>query len=251
MHCCLSQYLLLEYSLLSLACISFYHILGLLSFFSPLYIVMIDLSSTFIKSLDNFILIGIFINCSILSFKMPYELKDIKEIRKKAGLTQGQLSKKAGVSQSLIAKIEAGRLDPTYNKAQKIFQALDNLTKTSELKAEDVMTKKVVSVARRSPIKDIIKKMRKYSISQMPVMEEDRVIGYLSESSVLEALMQDKKNIQAKDIMQDNLSTVDKNASVELLSSLLRFYPMVLVIEKGKLLGIVTKSDIIKNVYNR
>ncbi len=216
-----------------------------------MYIFIIHLGRLFINSLDSFILIGIFINGLIFNLNIPYELKDIKEIRKKIGLTQGQLSKKAGVSQSLIAKIEAGRLDPTYNKAQKIFQALDELTKTSELKAEDVMTKKIVSVEPSSPIKDIIKKMRKYSISQMPVLDKEKIIGYLSESSVLEALMQDKKNIQAKDIMQGNLSTVDKNASVGLLSSLLKFYPMVLVVEKGKLLGIVTKSDIIRNVYKR
>jgi len=37
---------------------------------------------------------------------MPYELEEIKEIRKKFGLTQNELANRAGVSQSLIAKIE-------------------------------------------------------------------------------------------------------------------------------------------------
>ena len=67
---------------------------------------------------------------------MSYELKDIKDIRKKFNLTQSDLAKKADVSQSLIAKIEAGRLDPTYSNAQKIFEALDTLTKKEETKAE-------------------------------------------------------------------------------------------------------------------
>ena len=65
---------------------------------------------------------------------MPYELEEIKEIRKKFGLTQGQLAQIAGVSKSLIAKIEAGRLDPTFSKAQKIFEAIDTLGKKKELK---------------------------------------------------------------------------------------------------------------------
>ena len=55
---------------------------------------------------------------------MVIEIREIKEIRKKLGLTQGQLANMANVSQSLIAKIEAGRLDPTYSNATKIFEAL-------------------------------------------------------------------------------------------------------------------------------
>ncbi len=52
------------------------------------------------------------------------ELSEIKHLRKKFGLTQSQLAKLSGVSQSLIAKIEADRIDPTFSKAQKIFEAI-------------------------------------------------------------------------------------------------------------------------------
>ena len=38
----------------------------------------------------------------------------ISKIRKQLGLTQIQLANLAGVSQSLIAKLESGRIDPSY-----------------------------------------------------------------------------------------------------------------------------------------
>lgn len=174
-----------------------------------------------------------------------YELKDIKEVRKKFGLTQMQLAKKAGVSQSLIAKIEAGRLDPTYSNAQKIFRALDILTEKHEAKAIDIMTKKTISITPESDMQEVIKKIRGYGISQMPVIDNEKVIGFLSESAVVDALMAGKKDIKAKEIMQDCPPSVDKNATLTVISGLLKYYPMIMVMEKGKLLGVITKSDII------
>jgi len=180
-----------------------------------------------------------------------YELKEIKEIRKKFGLTQTDLAKKAGVSQSLVAKIEAGRLDPTYTNARKIFDALDNLTQKQEMKAEEIMTKKIVSVTKESDVTDIIKKMKKYEISQLPVIEKDKVIGTVSESTVLDSIVSGKKEIKAKDIMQDTPPTISKNASLSVVSSLLKFYPMIMVVEQSKILGVITKSDIIRKVYKK
>ncbi|MBI2647565.1 helix-turn-helix domain-containing protein, partial [Candidatus Woesearchaeota archaeon] len=65
---------------------------------------------------------------------MTYELVEVKKIRKKLELTQTQLANRAGVSQSLIAKVESGRIDPTYSKTKKIFSALSELEKKEEIK---------------------------------------------------------------------------------------------------------------------
>lgn len=182
---------------------------------------------------------------------MEYELKEIKQIRRKFNLTQAGLAKKAGVSQSLIAKIEAGTIDPTYSNAKKIFTALDALKQKEEVKAAEIMTKKVVSVSPESKIPHIIKYMRKYEISQVPVVDKDNLIGYVSESDVLDAFTSGKKTVTAKDIMHDTPPTITKNASMAVISGLLKFYPLVVVVEKGKILGIVTKADILRKAYKK
>ena len=179
---------------------------------------------------------------------MPYTLEEIKEIRKKLGLTQSELANMAGVSQSLIAKIEAGRIDPTYSKTKKIFEAIDTLGKKKELKAQEIMTGKIISVKPNDNIREVIKKMKDANISQMPVIEEHRSIGIISESIILESLLNNKGN-KVKDIMEDSAPVVSKNSTASAISNLLRFYPLVLVSDGGQLIGVVTKSDLLGKLY--
>jgi len=82
----------------------------------------------------------------------------------------------------------------------------------------------------------------------MPVIEEHMAIGLVSETGILDAMLT-KKGHKVKDIMQDPPPIVNKNTTVTVISSLLRFYPMVLVSEEGRLKGLVTRSDLLGKVY--
>ncbi len=179
---------------------------------------------------------------------MPYELDEIKKIRKKLGLTQTQLANRAGVSQSLIAKIESGRIDPTYTKTQKIFAALSDLEKKEEVKAEQIMTDKIISVAPADSIKEAISKMKKSQISQLPVVEDHKLVGLVSESTILEAMLGSKVT-EVKEVMQEAPPIVSKTTSIQVVSSLLRHFPMVIVSKEGKLVGLITKSDLLGSLY--
>ncbi len=172
-------------------------------------------------------------------------LRDIKTLRKKLNITQKKLADESGVSQSLIAKIESGEIEPTYSKALKILRVLE-IRKKKEKQIDSIMTKNIISVTGNEKIQTAIEKMQHYKISQMPVINKDHCIGLISESSILKAKMKNKNITSVKDCLDDCPPIVSKNASVSMISQLLEFYPLILISEKGKLIGVVTKSDVIK-----
>ena len=179
---------------------------------------------------------------------MQYELNEIKKIRKSLGLTQTDLAKRSNVSQSIIAKIESGKIDPTFTKTKKIFETLDDLENKEEIKADELMNKKIVSLTSNDNIKDSVRKMKKFGISQMPVIDGHKIIGLVSESTLLDALIS-KKGKRIDEIMEETPPIVSKKASIKVVSNLLRHYPAVLVSESGKLIGLITKADLLGMLY--
>ena len=166
-------------------------------------------------------------------------------MRKKLNLTQVELAKFSGVSQSLIAKIESGMIDPTFTKVKKIMDTLNTLNHKQELKAKDIYKKGIINIKPNDSLKDTIKKMKKYNISQMPVSEDKNIVGFISEKILLDAVISKDANIKIKDIMEDSPPTITKEANMDVVSNLLKHYPLVIVSENGKVLGIITKSDLL------
>lgn len=60
----------------------------------------------------------------------------------------------------------------------------------SQLKVEDVMTRKVLTVTANEPMINAASKMLEYKISGLPVLDEtDRVVGIVTESDVFRMLV--------------------------------------------------------------
>ncbi len=180
---------------------------------------------------------------------MPLELKDIKKIRKKFNLTQIELAQRSGVSQSMIAKIESGHLEPTYSNAIKIFNALNNISKEKELTAKDIMEKNIISVTPDQEIKKTISLMKKHEISQLPVIQNNTPIGTISESSILNNILGNQNAKIVKEIMLESPPSISINTSIRIITDLLHSFPIVIVNDKGKIVGIITKADLIRNLY--
>ncbi|MBI2146933.1 CBS domain-containing protein [Candidatus Woesearchaeota archaeon] len=174
------------------------------------------------------------------------ELSEIKQRRKKLNLSQSGLARLAGVSQSLIAKLEAGKIDPTYTKTKKIFEALDAMHQKDEQKAADVMNNKIIFVSPKDSVKDTIQKMKRHEISQLPVIDEKTAVGCVSETTLLDALLAGRHYSSVQDVMGDAPPVVPKEASLTVVMGILRHFPMVLISSNGKLVGVITKQDMLK-----
>ncbi|MBI2145320.1 CBS domain-containing protein [Candidatus Woesearchaeota archaeon] len=178
------------------------------------------------------------------------DLPEVKRLRKKHNLTQTALAKLAGVSQSLIAKIESGRVDPTYSNAKKLLEALHGLEDKNEPKAEQLITHKIISVDKTDIVTEAVKKMKANNISQLPVTDSSSITGLISESNIIEKIAEGKNpnRLQVADIMEEAPPIVSKSTSLTAVAELLRHSPLVIVAENGKPKGVITKSDILKKI---
>lgn len=179
--------------------------------------------------------------------------KDLKSYRKKCGLTQQELAQKASVSQSLIARIEAGTVDPRLSTVRKILDVL-NQVQQKELKALDVAITNIVTVKETDSIDKASKLMFARGFSQLPVINEhDHVVGAVKEKTITMNLIQKGMDLLSRPIKEilvkdDALPLLPATASLKSVESLLTQYghSAVLLVDSGKIAGIITKADVIK-----
>ena len=182
--------------------------------------------------------------------------EDIKRLRKKVGLTQTELAKLAGVSQSLIARIEKGTVDPRLSTLRRILEAIKlvEMRAKKSKSARDVMYSPVITIKSKEKVKKAIELMEKYAISQLPVVNDNGVpVGSITESTVLKKLLSgDPEKIfqlKVEEIMEESFPTITPSTNIKDIQQLiLKKYPAVLVMEKGKIVGIITKIDLITGV---
>jgi predicted transcriptional regulator len=175
----------------------------------------------------------------------------IKQGRVKLGLTQRELASLSGISTSMINQIESGRCKPSYDTAKKIFEVLSSQEGKTSLKAGDICSHEVISVQKDEKLEVVIEKMMKNSISQIPVREDSKIVGLVSEDVLARKVLEsdDKKNIHQVpilQIMEPPPPIVDISTPAKALIPLVRFSKCVLVSRKGEIIGIITISDTLK-----
>lgn len=173
---------------------------------------------------------------------------DIRRMRLAAGLTQKELARLAGVSQSLIARIEKGSVNPRMNTLKKILDAISKTSKTNET-VEKIMTTPVISVHVDTPLSQIIDIMDSKGISQVPVLDRNnRIVGMIYESTLVKLLRKKKdlRKLIALDAIEPPPPQVPKETPVSLVESLLLIYPAILIVDKDGVKGITTKIDLIR-----
>ena len=145
------------------------------------------------------------------------------------------------------------------------------------MKASDIMTVDVVTLAPDTPIRQIARTFRRLGISGAPVVENDQVIGVVTEIDLIArharphsplylplldariplTRQRDYREIvrrilgmTARDIMTESVKTVDVDADLEDVATLMvesKVNP-VPVLREGKLVGIIGPTDLIAHL---
>ncbi len=177
-------------------------------------------------------------------------VRHMRQQRILLGLTQSQLAREANTSQSLVAKLENGRLNPSYETVRKLSETLDRLGRQEEPTATQLAQFAPVCANSDEPLADALARMKEHGYSQLPVIDNTGVpVGSLSERDLLKHLeagarLQDIRQRPVAELMSGTFPTVAADTPRRTLVELLRGHDAVLVVKGGKLAGVVTRSDL-------
>lgn len=119
-------------------------------------------------------------------------------------------------------------------------------------KAKDIMTTFVVTVREETPVYEAVTAMVENNITGLPVVDEDMaLVGLLSEKDVL-TLLYNVEDINASvgDFMVRNVKNFDQEESIIDITDCFtkNNFRRVPIMHKGKLVGIISRRDIIKYI---
>ena len=125
------------------------------------------------------------------------------------------------------------------------------------LKVKDVMTKDVVSVKKDTPIYEAMEILRKNDITGMPVIEDDMtLVGVITEKDVLRLFYagEEEKNETVGFFMTRPAVSYRENENLRSVCDFMMinyFRRVPVVSEQGKLVGIISRPDIIDYILEQ
>ena len=105
----------------------------------------------------------------------------------------------------------------------------------------------LVSVAPPDKLSEALAKMNDLGLTQIPVLEEGRPVGSLRENRVLAKVVRNRHLLESavSEVMEASFPTVDVDASAQEVTQKLQTSPAVLVEEYGRIVGIITRHDVL------
>jgi len=124
------------------------------------------------------------------------------------------------------------------------------------LEAKDIMTDKVISVTEDTPIYQAVEILVDNNVSGIPVITNDRtLVGILTEKDVLSLFYDNEgdENLTVRDFMTPHTVFFEANEKlINVCDYLLNnYFRRVPVVADGKLVGIISRRDIIKHTLKK
>ncbi|MCH8182066.1 MAG: CBS domain-containing protein [Proteobacteria bacterium] len=96
----------------------------------------------------------------------------------------------------------------------------DRYVRAHGLRASDVMTRKVVTIDEDAPVSEIVDILESQNIKRVPVMRDDRLVGIVSRSNLLQGLVATLEETREARVGQPEDTTIQKAIMAELTQNL-------------------------------
>lgn len=117
----------------------------------------------------------------------------------------------------------------------------------------EIMSKKVQTTGEKVSLLDALKKMKKLKIGSLVVVDGSEAVGIITDADILFKAVAEEKDLKktvVEKIMSKPLITVLPSTPIEQAAGLMttkRIKKLPVVDENGRLVGIVTVTDLIRN----
>jgi len=127
------------------------------------------------------------------------------------------------------------------------------------MKVKDVMTKDIITVDKDVNLKHVLDLMKKHEITKIPVLEEKKLVGMITDNIIAYKLGSIRKKgvntsrLHASSVTDKNIECVHPETDVEkILEKVGEPGPtMLCVTENTNLLGVITKADLLPLVKSK
>lgn len=173
------------------------------------------------------------------------------------GLSQKQLSKRVGISQATMSRIERGNSDIKLSVLQSIVQILEPQTKSpgTVTTAKDIM-QKIPKLDPDVNVRQAVRLMHRTGRYSWCIFKDEKCIGAIfgvpilrqiaSGLSVAELLL-----TPIRKVMVDPPPIIRPSATLQQVCSYLLDYPSILVAVTGDPIGMITRFDLIELLITR
>ena len=121
------------------------------------------------------------------------------------------------------------------------------------MKIKEIMTKEIISVDKDEDLKHVLDLMKKHNITKIPVLEDKKLVGIVTDSLIAYKLGSIRKReistsrMHASSVTEKEIDIISPDTDVKkILKMVGKPGPTMLpVVEKDKLVGVVTKADLL------
>ncbi|MBY5952883.1 pyridoxal-phosphate dependent enzyme [Algoriphagus sp. NF] len=123
--------------------------------------------------------------------------------------------------------------------------------------ARDIISKRpsdysLIAVKKSDAVREAIALMNKTSVSQIPVLDGGEVVGSVTDTKLLSKIIENPvlKDAHVSDVMEDSMTFVAGDSTLDVLSSMIEKEKAVLVRDGNGNIHIITKHDILEAFTN-